>query len=102
MSDMAVENVGIDVAIKCGDSRSNGFRDIRGADFVSNERTNIAEAYLNSTKCLWRFPLKKTRETCEVEPNMLIVMQMMVLTCTGKGYQECSDILNRTVLLAYF
>ena len=32
----------MDVPIKFGDSRSNDFRDIRGADFVAkNERTNI-------------------------------------------------------------
>ena len=36
---MAVENVGMDVPIKFGDSRLNGFQDIRGADFLSNERT---------------------------------------------------------------
>ena len=36
---MAVDNVGMNVLIKIGDSRSNGFRDIRGADFGSNERT---------------------------------------------------------------
>ena len=29
---------------KFGDSRSNGFRDIRLADFVSNERRNIMKA----------------------------------------------------------
>ena len=33
----AVDNVGMDVSMKCGDSRSNCFRDIRRADFVSNE-----------------------------------------------------------------
>ena len=31
--------VGMDVPTKFSDSRSNGFRDIGGADFVSNERT---------------------------------------------------------------
>ena len=46
---MAVGNVGMDVPIKFGDSMSNGFPDIRGADFVSNERT-LAEAYPNSAK----------------------------------------------------
>jgi hypothetical protein len=40
MSGVAVDNVGVDVHIKFGDSRSNRFRDIRGADFVSNERTD--------------------------------------------------------------
>ena len=30
----------MDIRVKFGDSRSNGFQDIRGADFVSNERTN--------------------------------------------------------------
>ena len=39
ISDTAVDNVSVDVPIKFGDSRSNGFRDIRGADFVLNERT---------------------------------------------------------------
>ena len=41
---MAEDNVGMDVPIKFG------FRDIRGADFVSNKRTNIGEAYPNSAK----------------------------------------------------
>ena len=40
---MAVENVGMDVSIKFIGSRSNGFRDIREAHFVSNERTNMAK-----------------------------------------------------------
>ena len=35
---METDNVGMDVPVKFGDSRSNGFR---GADFVSNERTSI-------------------------------------------------------------
>ena len=35
---MAVDNVGMNVPIKFGDSCSNGFRNIRGADFVANER----------------------------------------------------------------
>ena len=36
---MAVDNGGMGVSIKFGDSGSSSFRDIRGADFVSNERT---------------------------------------------------------------
>ena len=51
---MAVDNVGVNVTIKFGGSWSTGFRDIRGADFVSsertNERTNIGEAYPSSAK----------------------------------------------------
>ena len=39
ISGTAIDNVGMDVPIKFGNSRSNGFRDIRGVDFVSNERT---------------------------------------------------------------
>ena len=38
ISGRAVDNAGTDVPTKFGDSRSNGFGDIRGADFVSNER----------------------------------------------------------------
>ena len=40
ISGVAVDNVGMDVPIKFGDSGSNRFRDIRGADFVTYERTN--------------------------------------------------------------
>ena len=41
ISSLAVDNFGVDVPIKFVDSRSNGFRDIRGADFVSKKkRTN--------------------------------------------------------------
>ena len=39
ISAAAVGNVDVDVGVKLGDSRSNGSRDIRRADFVSNERT---------------------------------------------------------------
>ena len=41
ISGMAVDNV------KFSDSRSNGFQDIRGADFMSNERT-LEKPYPNS------------------------------------------------------
>ena len=40
ISGLAVDHVGVDIPIKFGDSRSNGFRHIRGADFVSNKRMN--------------------------------------------------------------
>ena len=50
ISSVAVDNAGMDVPIKLGDSRSNGFRDIRGADFVWNERTNIGKTYPKSEK----------------------------------------------------
>ena len=40
VSGEAVDNVGVDVPITFGDSRSHRFRDIRGTDFVTNERTN--------------------------------------------------------------
>ena len=33
ISGVTIGNVGVDVAVKLGNSRSNGFRDIRGADF---------------------------------------------------------------------
>ena len=36
---MAVDNIGMDVPTTFGDSRPNGFRDIRGAYCVSIERT---------------------------------------------------------------
>ena len=43
ISDVAVDNVGMDVHIKFADSRSNRFRDIREADLLSNERTSMAK-----------------------------------------------------------
>ena len=45
ISGVAVDQVGLDVRVKFGDSRSYGCQDIQGADFVSNERTNMTEAY---------------------------------------------------------
>ena len=57
---MAVDNGGRDLPIKFGDgdSSSNSFRDIRGADFVLKERANIGEADTNSVKRPRRFPSK--------------------------------------------
>ena len=37
ISGTAADNVGLGVPITFGDSRSNGFRDIRGAEYVSKE-----------------------------------------------------------------
>ena len=48
ISGMAEDKVCMDVPIKFCDSRANGFRDIRGADFASNEQT-LAQAFPNST-----------------------------------------------------
>ena len=39
ISGVAEDNVGVDVCVKFGASRLNGCRDIRGADFMLNERT---------------------------------------------------------------
>ena len=56
--DVAVENVGVDICVKLGDSRSNGFQNIRGADFVSNEQD---ETYPKSVKRLKGVSLKNCR-----------------------------------------
>ena len=55
ISSMALDNASMDVLIKFGESRSNGFWDIRGADFVSKEH---GKAYANSTKHQMSFALK--------------------------------------------
>ena len=39
ISGVAIDHVGVDVHVIFGDSYSNNSRGIRGADFVSNERT---------------------------------------------------------------
>ena len=39
ISGVAIQYVGVDVYIKFGDYRSNGFRNIRAATFVSHEHT---------------------------------------------------------------
>ena len=49
ISGLAVDNVGMGDPVQYCDSRSNGFRDFRGADVVSNERTN-ERTYPNSAK----------------------------------------------------
>ena len=38
MTCVAIGYVGLDVHVEFGDSSSNGSRDIRGANFLSNER----------------------------------------------------------------
>ena len=44
ISHFAVDNLGVDIHVKFGDSRSSGFRFFfRGADFVSNEQTNMTK-----------------------------------------------------------
>ena len=40
---VAVDNVGVGICVEFGNSRSNGFLDIRLAVFVSNGRTNITK-----------------------------------------------------------
>ena len=45
ISAVVVEYIGMDVPVKFGDSKSNGSWDIRGADFFTNEWTNMTEAY---------------------------------------------------------
>ena len=50
ISSVTVDYVGLDVRVKFGDSRSNGSRNIRGADFASSELTNMIEAYLIRAK----------------------------------------------------
>ena len=51
ISGVTVDNVGVDVHITFSDSRSNRFRDIRRAAFVTYERTNERKlAYSNSAK----------------------------------------------------
>ena len=54
ISGVAVDNDSVDVPVKFGDSKSNGFWAIRGADFVSNEPTNWTKpmAYPNSAQRL--------------------------------------------------
>ena len=62
ISGTAVDNVGVDVPIKFGDYRPNGFRDIRGINFVSNERNEHGEVYRNSRNAKgWVSPKNRKR-----------------------------------------
>ena len=38
MSGVGIEEVGVDIRVKLGDSRSNRFRDMRLSHFVTDER----------------------------------------------------------------
>ena len=59
----------MDVHVKLGDSKSNGFRNIRGAVFVLNERTNEHDkAYPNGAK---RFTPKNQRKKLSSLNEML-------------------------------
>ena len=59
---MAVDNVGMHGLQKFGDSGSNGFRDVRGADFVSNQRT-LAKPIPIARNAKRRSPKNTTRKT---------------------------------------
>ena len=67
MSDVAVDNVGVDVCVKLGDSRSNGLRDMTGADFASNEQDDV---YPNITAQYFRKKMKhpdfESMEFCRI------------------------------------
>ena len=67
----------MDVPIKVGDSTSNGFREIRDADFVSNERT-LAQVYPNSAKRK-AFRLIKTKTTAPTFDLLCIHYGLLVL-----------------------
>ena len=72
ISGAIVDYVGVDVRGEFGSSRSNGSRDIRGirgADCVTNKRTNMTEAYHIRHERL-RGVLPKTLQLCRnVKPN---------------------------------
>ena len=46
---LCVDNVGVDACVTLGDSRSNGFRDIRGADFTSKAFCRILQTFCEIT-----------------------------------------------------
>ena len=60
---MAIDYVSIDVRVKLSDSRSNGSHDIRGADFVSNERANMTKLMSMARKTSQAFRIKITKLT---------------------------------------
>ena len=63
----------MDVLLKFGDCRSDGFRDIRGADFVSNERTNRTKPI-----AIVRNALKRSRKNGKVS-NVRTTQQLWAL-----------------------
>ena len=65
ISGVAVDYAGMDVRVKCGDSRSNGSRDIRRADSVSTDRTNDHDPIRpNSNERLLSEPERLCRRKC--------------------------------------
>ena len=66
VSRTAIDNVGGDVLVKFGDSMSNSFRDIRGADFVSNEHDR---EYPNSAGRLSGISPKNNLATCQLSSD---------------------------------
>ena len=81
---MVVENVDMDVPIKFGDSWSDGFRDIRGADFVLSKRT-LAQAYPNSAKRN-AFRLKTVRDRSCVSMASLQELAIEFLSYVNVSY----------------
>ena len=71
ISGLAIDYVGMGVQVEFGDSRSNGPRDIRGADFVSNERTNMTKPIPIARNAFQTFRLKTAGSTTVSNGNML-------------------------------
>ena len=96
MSGVAVDNVGMDVCVKFDLSRSNGFPDIQGAEFVWNEQD---EAYPDSAKNLKGISPKIIKtiylEYCNRQLkriNGLGVLFTRISTCSWT--MECSGTIN--------
>ena len=74
ISSVAADHVGVNVHVQFGDSRSNGSRDIRGTDFVLNERANMTEGYHIRQKREMR-PLNAFRHQLFWPPNVSWAVQ---------------------------
>ena len=83
---MAVENDDMGVPMEFGDSSSNSFRDIRGADFVSNERTN------ERTKAT-AFRLKTAKD----RPCVSVGSYRMGLSLTPSSKRQISERRSSTI-----
>ena len=95
ISGIAVDNVGVDVTIKFADSSSNGFRAIRGADFVSNERTWAKPVPIARNASAFR--LKTDRYYSKHSKNRYVFIRCspssvaMAIAAGPWSFQKCFD-----------
>ena len=98
---MAVDYVGMDVHEKFCDSRSNNSGDIRGADFVLNEQTNVTEAYHIRQKSITGISPKNLKQRWKSNKCHHHEAGQHMRNCTKTCHSRSVQVMGLTVSLLF-